>query len=59
MAGYSTGIEFFKDLLFNYGSEEAVKIANSYLDLQIKNKDPEEFSFCCDLYNAIKNHDEV
>ena len=51
---YDTGYEFFKDLCTNYGITEAVRIANSYLDLQIHNTDPEEFTFCCELYNAVK-----
>lgn len=52
---YSTGFEFFKDLVSNYGKNESVKIANSYLDMQIHNKDPEEYTFCCELYRAVQN----
>lgn len=51
---YETGYDFFSDLVSNYGKEEAVKIGNSYLDLQIKNRDHNEFKFCCELYKAIQ-----
>lgn len=51
---YKTGFDFFRDLVSNYGKEEAVKIGNSYLDLPDRTKDPEEFKFCCELYKAIQ-----
>ena len=51
---YDTGFDFFKDLACSYGKEQAVKIANSYLDMQISNKDPQEFIFCCELYRAVQ-----
>lgn len=51
---YDTGFDFFRDLVISYGKEEAVKLANSYLDMQIKNQDPEEFTFCCELYQAVQ-----
>ena len=51
---YDTGFDFFKDLVCSYGKEQAVKIANSYLDMQISNKDPQEFIFCCELYRAVQ-----
>ena len=55
---YSTGFDFFKDLIKDYGKEQAIKLANSYLDMQIKNKDPEEFIFCCELYRAVQQADK-
>ena len=51
---YETGFDFFRDLVANYGKEEAVKIANAYLDMQIHNSDPDEFTFCCELFRAIQ-----
>lgn len=54
MAMYNTGFDFFKDLCIDYGKEEAIKLANSYLDMQIKNKDHGEFQFCCELYKAVQ-----
>ena len=51
---YNTGYEFFKDLCSEYGIEEAVKIANSYLDLPNRKNNPDEYSFCCELYNAVQ-----
>lgn len=51
---YDTGYDFFSDLLVNYGNDMAIEFANSYLDMQIKNKDPEEFTFCCELYKAVQ-----
>jgi hypothetical protein len=51
---FDTGYDFFRDLLISYGKDMAVELANSYLDTQIKNKDPEEFAFCCELYKAVQ-----
>ena len=56
---YDTGYDFFKDLIINHGKEEAVKIANSYLDMQIKNKDQQEFMFCCELYKAVQQANNI
>lgn len=51
---YESGFDFFRDLVMTYGREEAIGIANRYLDMQIKNTDPEEYQFCCELYQATK-----
>ena len=51
---YDTGFDFFCDLVANYGKEEAIKIGNSYLDMQIHNSDSDEFTFCCELFRAIQ-----
>ena len=53
---FDNGFNFFRDLLCCYGKEQAVKIANDYLDMQIKNTDPEEHQFCCELYHAVKRY---
>ena len=55
---FDTGYDFFRDLLSNYGKEEAIGIANNYLDMQIKNTNHDEFVFCCELYQAIKKEEE-
>ena len=58
---YETGFDFFMDLQKEYGTMEAVKIANSYLDIQsrvygskFREKEPEEFNFCCELFKATR-----
>lgn len=55
---FNNGFDFFKFLVTEYGKEEAVKLANNYLDIQIDNKDPEEFLFCCELYRATQQVDK-
>lgn len=55
---YDTGFDFFRDLVISYGKEQAIKIANCYLDMQINNKDPKEFIFCCELYRAVQQTDK-
>ena len=52
---YETGFDFFRDLVKDYGKEMAISLANSYLDMQIKNTDPGEHQFCCELYKAVKD----
>lgn len=51
---YDNGYEFFHDLISGYGYNKALEIANAYLDMQIKNTNKEEFTFCCELYQATK-----
>ncbi len=51
---YKDGFDFWADLLREYGKEEALRIANSYLDMQIHNTDTEEHIFCCELYWATQ-----
>lgn len=55
---FDNGFDFYRDLLATYGKEEAVKIANTYLDCQAETKDfsieKEEYQFCCELYHAMQ-----
>lgn len=51
---YDTGYDFFRDLVMSYGREQAVKIANDYLDMQVNNHDKDEYLFCCELYRATQ-----
>lgn len=53
---YDNGYEFYKDLLQQYGKEQANIIAINYLDLQIHNTDPEELQFCKELYQVMKSN---
>lgn len=62
---FDTGFDFFRSLLFDYGKIKAVKIANDYLDTQAYvygsgykffKQNPEEFTFCCELYKAVKQN---
>lgn len=54
---YDNGYDFFKDLLCNYGKEEAIQIAKDYLDLSNRKGNKEEFCFCCELYQAMKQYE--
>lgn len=53
---YDNGYDFFRDLVRDFGKEQAIAMANDYLDMQIHNTDPDEFTFCCELYQATKNN---
>jgi len=60
---YETGYEFFLDLVSNYGREEGLRIANSYLDTQahvygtkFAETLPDEFKFCQELYQATQEN---
>lgn len=53
---YDNGYDFFQDLIKDFGKEQAIAMANNYLDMQLHNTDPEEFTFCCELYQATKNN---
>ena len=52
---YANGFAFFDDLL-KYGEVDAVKMANTYLDLPIEKGDHEEQKFREELYSACKNY---
>lgn len=58
MISFDNGFEFYKDLLATYGKEQALFIANSYLDCQAhtkdSTKDKTEYQFCCELYQATQ-----
>ena len=53
---YENGYEFFKSLESEYGHVLAVEMAKDYLDMQIRNTDPEEYQFCKELYQAMKEN---
>ena len=62
---FDNGFAFFRDLLCCYGKEQAIKMANDYLDMQshingtldnFKNNNTEEYTFCCELYQAVKRY---
>ena len=58
---YTTGYEFFSDMVIQYGKKKALSLADEYLTMQEaddrKNgrfkSDPEEFSFCRELWQAM------
>lgn len=50
---YRTGFDFWRDMVQEYGREKAVNLAKGYLDMQIKNGDPEELRFCRELYSEL------
>lgn len=52
---YDTGYEFYRDMVKQYGKEQAKLTAIIYLDLQIRNTDPEELQFCKELYAAMNS----
>jgi len=51
---YNNGFDFWADLLRRHSRDDALQIANDYLDLQIRNTNPEEHAFCCELYRATQ-----
>lgn len=58
---YRDGFDFLRDLICDYGKTEALRVANNYLDMQahiygsnFSENEPEEFTFCCELYQATK-----
>lgn len=63
---YENGYNFLHDLLSNYDTKTALQIAKNYLNLQTninnswneqaKQKNYSEYSFCCELYQAILQH---
>ena len=60
---YDTGYDFFQDLISTYGREEGLRIAYSYLDTQayvygskFPEKEPEEYKFCQELYQATQEN---
>lgn len=60
---YKTGYDFFLDLIVSYGREEGLRIAYSYLDTQayvygskFPEKEPEEYKFCQELYQATQEN---
>lgn len=64
---FDNGFDFMRDLLSNYEKKKALQIANDYLDMQshingsidnFKNNNPEEYTFCCELYQATKQTKE-
>ena len=58
---YTTGYEFFSDMVIQYGKKKALSLADEYLTMQEdddrKNgrfkSDPEEFLFCRELWQAM------
>lgn len=51
---YESGADMWRDYAAQYGSAEAMEICNRYLDLQIRNTDPEELAFCRELFAAME-----
>lgn len=59
---YTTGYEFFSDMVRTYGEKLALTIADDYLYTQETNdrrhglfkKDPEEFQFCKEVWQAME-----
>ena len=56
---YNNGFDFFRSLKADFGTAQAIKIANDYLDMQIHNTNQDEYQFCVELYRAIKAEMEV
>lgn len=52
---YETGADMWREYKEQYGDIEARGICNRYLDLQIRNTNPEELQFCRELYAAMQN----
>lgn len=58
---YTSGYEFFNDMVRTYGEKLALTIADDYLYTQETNdrrhglfkKDPEEFQFCKEVWQAM------
>lgn len=48
---YASGYDFWYDLKLQFG-EDAVKIANAYLDIPMRKDDAEELQFRKELYQA-------
>ena len=55
---YETGYDFFRDLLTEYGKEQAIAIAKDYLDLPGRTSNVIEYTFCCELYEIMKKTEE-
>lgn len=51
---YQSGADMWRDYAERYGIPEALGICNRYLDLQIRNDNPEELQFCRELYAAMR-----
>ena len=58
---YTSGFEFFSDMVSEYGKKKALSLADEYLTMQEDNdrkhgrfkNDPEEFLFCRELWQAM------
>lgn len=58
---YTSGHEFFNDMVSQYGKKKALSLADEYLTMQEADdrqngrfkSDPEEFSFCRELWQAM------
>jgi hypothetical protein len=54
VSAYNTGADMWREYREQYGDAEARGICNRYLDLQVKNKDPVEDTFCRELFAAMQ-----
>lgn len=58
---YTTGYEFFSDMVSEYGKKKALSLADEYLTMQeaddrksgLFKRDTEEFQFCRELWQAM------
>ena len=59
---YNTGTEFFKDMVASFGVNKALELSKEYLAIQENDdrktgrfqRDPEEFMFCKQLWEAVQ-----
>lgn len=59
---YATGDEFFRDMALSFGVKKAVELSKEYLTIQENDyrktgrfqRDPEEFMFCKQLWEAVQ-----
>lgn len=51
---YSSGFEFWLDLVEQFGKKDAVKVANNYLECPIHPGDEEEIAFRRELRSGME-----